>query len=222
MAQISLNEIVSALSDTVGQPFNIPLQEKLKVIVNYKRANYTQQSLEKHPEQRKFFQQSFTTELERIAKGDCEMPSVTCDVLRSKCEIPFPIRSSYSLFDFVGTPDWTVSFGEIKPEFNSLRSFNRFTKDLPKWSYINKKLYVFNDLTLKQIAVRTVFADPSSINSCCSTGTCYSDDAPYQIAPDLLNAIMRDILQVELRNQFPQPGVVEVPEIKDANNPVTI
>lgn len=221
MAGITLNEIVATLTDTVGQPFNVPLQEKLKVIVNYKRATYTQQSLEKHPDQRKFFQQTFTTELEKIAKGDCEIPSVTCDLLRSKCEIPFPIRSSWGLFDFVGTPDWTVPYGETRPEFNNLRQFNKYTGDLPKWAYINKKLYIFNNLNLKLIAVRGVFADPYGVNGCCTSGRCYTDDDVYPIAPDLINAIMRDILQVELRTPFLEPGVVGVPEIKDSTRPTT-
>lgn len=221
MAEISLNEIISVLSDTVGQPFNVPLQEKLKVIINYKRANYLQQSLEKHPEQRRFFQQTFTTDLEKIAPGDCEIPNITCDILRTNCEIPFPIRSSWSMFDYVGTPDWMNSYGEVKPEFNNLRKFNRYTADLTKWAYINKKIYVFNNLKLKKLSVRSVFSDPYAVNQCCSTENCFDDNSPFPIPPDLLNAIIRDILQVELKMQFPEASAIPVPMVKDTDRPIT-
>lgn len=224
MAQPSLNEIIGLLSDRVGQPFNTPLQEQLKVIVNYKRANYTQQFLEQHPEQRRFFWQSFVTDLERIPKGDCdEIPGLNCDILRSKCKIPQPMRSSVALFDFVGSADWTVGYGNTAPEFNQFNKHNKYTSGKPKWVYMNDYLYIFNDLTIKKLAVRGVFADPYSVNSCCGAGSkpCITDDTPYPVAQDILNSIIRDILNVELRNNFPQPGVVGVPETKDANTPVT-
>lgn len=225
MAQPSLNEIISLLADRVGQPFNVPLQEQLKVIVGYKRANYTQQFLEQHPDQRRFFWQSFTVDLERIPKGDCdELPALSCDVLRSKCKIPMPMRSSTTLFDFVGTPDWSHAFGFANPEFLKIFGHNRYTKNATKVMYVNEYMYVFNDLSLKKLAVRGVFADPYSVNSCCSVGStpCITDDSPYPMAQDILNAVIRDVLNVELRNMFPQPGVVTVPEVKDSPNPPTV
>jgi hypothetical protein len=219
MAEISLAQIVSLISDTVGQPFNIPLQEKLKVIVAYKRANYLQQSLEKHPEQRKFFQQSFTTKLTQVAAGDCVIPNVTCPILKSVCSIPYPLRSSWSMFDYVGTPDWTTAWGEIVPEFNNLRSYNRYTKDLTKWCFINGDLYVFNNLRLKMIGIRGIFSDPYAINTCCSTGNCFTDDTPFPMPADLINAMIRDILNTELKVQYPQLAAVDVPEEKKVTRP---
>lgn len=217
MAALSLNDIVSVLASRSGQKFSGPLLDELKAIVNYKRANYTQQFLEKHPDQRRFFQQSFTIDLEKIPPGDCEIPKVTCDLLRSTCKIPVPVRSSYTLFDFVGTSDWTVSYGETRPEFNNFNSFNKYTSRKPKWAFINDRIYLFNDLAIKKLGVRGVFPEPASVNSCC-TGTnpkCYSDDERYPIAEDILNSIIRDILNVEFRRIFPQPGVVSVAETKD-------
>jgi hypothetical protein len=206
---LSLYNIASSLASRVGQPTNAALIEELKFIFTYKQINYKQQFLEKHPEQRKFFFQSFTTDLEPIPKGDCELPITGCEVLRSKCKIPMPIRSSYSMFDFVGTPDWLHAFTESSPEFLEFYKHNKYTSKDAKWFYMNERLYVFNNLNLKKIAVRAVFTDPSTVNSCCSAGTtCFDESKPYPMSQDLLNVIMRDILNVELRNQFPQPGVV--------------
>jgi hypothetical protein len=191
------------------------------LIIQYKKINYTQQFLEKHPDQRKFFLQSFTTDLEKIPKGDCDLPITGCDVLRTKCEIPEPIRSSYAMFDFVGTPDWMFGFGELNPEFLQFNQHSVYTSKNKKWFYWNKKIYIFNDLSLKKLAVRTVFADPFAVNGCCSdsTTTCFSGDDVYPVSQDLLNAIIRDILNVELRQLFPQPGITSVDATDDTVMP---
>ena len=219
MALPSLNEIVGILSDRVGQPFNVPLQDELKVIVGYKRVNFMQQALEKNPDQRRFFQQSFVTDMEKIAKGDCdEIPGLSCDILSSKCKIPDPLRATYALFDFVGASDWSVAWGEAKPEFNNyFRKYNPYTKNHIKWFFQNGYLYLFNDLSAKKAAIRGVFADPFSVNPCCGAGypPCMADDKPYPVSADLLNYIIKDILATELRAMFPQPGIIPVPESKD-------
>ena len=90
--KISLNELVDLLADRVGQPFNIPLQEELKVILNYKRADWLQKVIDKHPEQRKYFLKDFSAELERVDKAECPV-EVDCTVLRTVEEIPLPIRT---------------------------------------------------------------------------------------------------------------------------------
>jgi len=221
----TLNQIASLLAARVGQPFNVPLQEQIKVMVNYKRINYTQQFLTTHPEQRKFFQQSFTVDLEKVSKGDCKnIPELECsEILKSACKIPAPIRSSTTLFDFVGASDWAVGFGEITPEFNTYTKYNKYTSGLPKWVYMNEYLYIFNTLELKKVSIRGVFNNPFDVNSCCPTksNSCFNDDSPYPVSEDILNAIMRDVLNIELRNMFPQPGIVNVPENKDTDLPVT-
>src|SRR5688572_9378861 len=144
---LSLVNIASSLAARAGQPTNSALIEELKFIFTYKQINYKQQFLEKHPEQRRFFQQSFTTELETIPKGDCDFPmTIGCDILRSKCKIPTPIRSSYSMFDFVGTPDWSHSFSEASPETLEYLKHSKYTGKEPRWFFMNDRLYVFNNL----------------------------------------------------------------------------
>ena len=221
---LSLNNIASSLASRAGQPHNSALIEELKFIFTYKQVNYKQQFLEKHPEQRSLFLQSFVTDLEKIPKGDCEIPITGCDILRSTCKIPAPVRSSFSMFDFIGSADWTKAYTEGFPEFLEYNKHNKFTPKTTKWFYMNERLYVLNNLQLKQIAVRSVFNDPSSVNSCCSAGTtpCFDENKAYPMAHDLINAIMRDILNVELRNMFPQGAVVSVDKEEEASQPLPL
>jgi len=200
------------------------LIEELKFIFNYKQINYKQQFLEKHPQQRKFFLQSFVTDLEAIPKGDCEIPLTSCEILRSTCKIPAPLRSSYSMFDFIGTPDWMHAFAETNPEFLEYTKHNKYTPKTTKWFYMNDRLYILNNLQLKKLAVRSVFTDPASVVSCCAAGSaaCFNEDAAYPMSQDLINAIMRDILNVELRNMFPQAGIVSMDKEEESPQPVPL
>lgn len=217
MATPSLNELISVLSDRVGQPFNVSLQEELKVILNYKRENYTQQFLERHPEQRGFFQQSVEIPLTLVDMPECDDPK-DCKALRTKCEVPSPVRVSQVTFDFVGSPDFREGYGEMAPEFIKYNLYSKFTSKRPKWFYGDGHIWIYNTRALKRIGVRGVFRNPEDVNKCLCDPTdvvCYNDDAPWPVAGDLINAIMRDVLNVELRNMFPQPGIVKVDERED-------
>ena len=218
---LSLNQIVGILSDRVGQPFNTALIEELKVIVNYKRANYMKQLLEKNPEQRKFFVQEFSVELEKADQSLCPSDPIGCFFLSSKLDVPTPIRGNTTLFDYVGTIDRLTPFTYFTPEYLEFNKFNRYTAIRPKYYYANNKLYILNNTNLIEIAVRGIFSDPRALEGLtCKDATgntvCYTDDDPYPAPEDIIQAIIRDILQVELRNQFPESEETRVdePEVK--------
>lgn len=210
---ITLNEMVSILSDRVGKPFNVPLQEELKTIITYKRINYMQQLLEKHPDQRRFFNQQFTVPLEKVS-ADAPVCGITtskeCPIMKTKCEVPQPIRGSYTLFDYVGEGDFSKSYGYAQPEFIDIMKYNTYTSKHPRWFFVDKHIYVYKNLTTKFVGIRGVFEDPFQINNCCDGKQCFTDDTAFPAPQDIINAIMRDILNVELRNQFPNFGEVLV------------
>ena len=209
--ELSLNKIVSILSDRVGQPFNLNLQEELKDIVTYKSADYTRQFLDRNPLERRQFLVPFTIEMEETTKLDCDV-ELECPWFISTCELPQPIRSKSIIWDFVGAADYSVSYGYLEPEFISFHRSSRYTKNKPKWFWQGNKLIVTNIENLKHLGVRGILGDPRALNPCaCTVGsqTCFDDDSPFPMADDILNSIIRDILNVELRNIFPEPAIVE-------------
>ena len=214
----SILQIVGSLSARVGKPFDVDLQEELVHIIGYKRANYTQQFIEKHPSQRKLFLQKLTIELEKAPKDDCE-PVEGCKIMRTKCTVPIPIRNSSVIFDFVGDSNFMNGYGYQEPDFIQGISYNRFTGRKPKWYYMNNRIYIYNTTTIDRIGVRGVFQNPSDVNACaCDDKDCLKDTDEYPIALDLLNSIVRDTLQVELnRPMLPEEEVEQdkKEEIKD-------
>ena len=113
--KISLNEIVQLLADRVGQPFSVPLQEELKVIVNYKRAEWMSKLIRANPEHRKLFLKDFSVELESVDKAECPV-NVDCSVLRTKVKIPTPLRTAEYIFDYVGDPDKFDGYKYMTPD----------------------------------------------------------------------------------------------------------
>lgn len=209
--KVSLNELVSVLASRVGQPFDTALQEEMKVVLNYKRADYFKKLINQNPFQRRFFLKSFSAELTPVDKADCPV-EVDCEVLRTVLPIPNPVRTNSTLFDYVGDPDKTDSYGYATPEQDNLfRKYNKYTKDKSKYFYVNGYVYIFGDLDLEYVGIRGVFDDPKQLEPFkCDGDACYSDDDQYDIPEDLINAMIADTLKVELRQQFPDNTQVEV------------
>lgn len=210
----SLNQIISILSERVGQPFNTALQDELKVIVNYKVANYFKQLLEKNPAQRKFFTKEIVVNLDKVDQSICPIDTIDCYFLKSIQKVPTPIRGNYALFDYVGTLDKQTAFGHSTPEYLYFIKYNKYTANLSRYYYSDQYIYILNDLNTPKIMVRGIWSDPRALQGflCADGSTCYTDDDNYPIPKDILQAIIRDTLSVELRNIFPEQNEVKVDE----------
>lgn len=212
--KVSLNEIVGMLADRVSQPFNIPLQEELKLIVNYKRAQFIQQIAEKRPEQRKFFLKYISDELIRVEDEECPFPVNDCKVLRTERKIPMPIRSSYALFEYVGDDDRTDGYTYAQPDQLRWLKHSKYTGDRPKYFYADGYVYIYNEETLETITIGGVWSDQKQLHEFkCGDELCYTDDDQYDIPDDILNTMIQDILKNELRLLLaPEEGEVTVTE----------
>ena len=91
------------------------------------------------------------------------------------------------------------------------------TKGLRK----KRKRLVMNEEEMKYLGVRGILADPRLVENCaCNTDedadqVCFDDDSPFPASDDIINSIMRDTFNVELRNIFPEPAVVNVDKVED-------
>lgn len=198
------------LADRVGQPFNVPLIKELKVILNYKRADYFQQILDKHPEQRKYFLKDFTVELEETDKAECITSG--CTIRKSILKVPLPVRTKDTLFDYVGDADKQSSYRYMTPDQSLLSSSTaRYTATRPSYYYANGYIYIYNDDDIEYINVRGVFSDPSQLSSFkCGTTPCYTDNDSFEMPEDIVNTMVQDVLKNELRNLMHELGEVEV------------
>jgi hypothetical protein len=218
--QVSLNDLVQLLAARVGEPWNADLQEQMKVVLNYKRAQFFKRLLDQHPEQRRYFFKDFNAELAKADKSECPI-EVDCYVMKTVMEIPLPLRTDL-LFDFVGSSDKTQAYGYATPDqIAQYIKYNKYTSTTPKYFYTNNRIYIFNDQNIKNITIRGIYPDPRQLHEFQCNGTvCYTDNDQYDIPYDLINDMIRDTLQTELRNEFPQSlkEPKEDTKLNDENN----
>lgn len=197
--KVSLNKLVMMLADRVGQPFSVVLQRQLKVILNYKRADYFQKILDKHPEQRKYFLKSFTAPLQDASKAECPI-TTTCKVKRTVLSIPRPVRTDLTLFDYVGDAEKDDSYRLVTPDQLKYIAKSRYTGKKAVYYYENGYIYIYNDTLIEDINVRGVFSDPRELSPFkCANQPCYTDDDQYDIPEDIINTIIQDTIKNELR-----------------------
>lgn len=199
--KVSLNQLVQLTSSLAGQPFSVPVQEQLKVIWNYKRADWLQKIVDKHPEQRKFFLKTITNSLIDIDEADCPV-EIGCTIKRTSKKIPKPLRTTETLFDYVGDPDKFDGYTYTTPEqlYYILKYGSKYTKDRPKYFYSNDYIYVYNEDSLENLGIRGIWPDQRQLNEFkCNGVPCYTDNDQYDIPDDIINVMMQDILKNELK-----------------------
>ena len=211
---VSLNELVSMVSDRVGQPFNVALQEELKIIINYKLADFFRKAVNNDASQRKYFQRGFVVQFKKLRDTDCPGLLSGCDVLISTKKVPEPLRTKERLFDFVGSKDSKTAYSYSTPEQIETLKYNRYTGKVTRYFYMNGYLYLLNNVIPREGFVRGLFLDPRSLKDFkCPDGTaCYTDDDQFEAPDDLINSIITDIYRVELRQLVPEKEEVTIDE----------
>lgn len=200
--RISLTQMVELLADMAGRPFDVPLQEELKVIFNYKRADWMQKVIEKYPAQRRMFMRYITDELVDVDRAECPAPSTGCTVRRTTNQIPIPLRTSYTFFDYVGDTDKLDGYTYVTPDqlLYMVNYGSKYTKDRPKYFYANGYVYIYNDNFIDNITIGGIWPDQRQLNTFkCDDQPCYTDDDQYDIPDDILNLMVQDTLKNELR-----------------------
>lgn len=198
--QVSLNDLVSILASRAGQPFNIPLQEEMKVVLRYKRADFFKKLITQHPEQRKLFTKSILVELEAVDAGECDLET-DCIVMKSVNVIPRPLRTDGNPFDFVGSVDKKEPIGYATPaEYDLFNKYNRYTSAKLKYFFKNNYLYIMGNEDQEYAVIMDMWPDPADLHDfTCDGVPCYTDNDNFDIPEDLINSIINDTLRNELR-----------------------
>lgn len=209
--------MVELLADMAGKPFDTALQEELKVIFNYKRADWMNKIIDKHPEQRRYFMKYITDPLVDVDRAECPAPSTGCTVRRTTNKIPLPLRSSYTLFDYVGDTDKLDGYTYTTPDqlLWMVKYGSKYTKDRPKYHYANGYVYVYNEDYMEDLTIGGIWPDQRQLNPFkCADQPCYTDDDQYEIADDIINTMIQDVLKNELR-LLVSPDKTEIPLTED-------
>lgn len=205
----SLNGIAEHIAYELKDPLNFVLREHIKFSIKYWRAVLIRRDVTRNGLSDEFLQR-FYFDLVPVDKADACNFNLDCQILRSKFEIPKPIRLNNDiLFKFVGSVDgkaWTYTEYEEIPYV----AYNKYTSKQIRYTWVNRYFYIFGNNKLKKGAVQAPFADPSIINTSCDTSTCYTDDLDFPIAEDMLQQIIQGILSTEYKIMNQKDNEVEL------------
>lgn len=214
--QISLNEISELLAERTGRQFDIAFREEVKVMVNYWRARLIVDSLNSRPQDRQFF--SKWIDMPLIKTNTSDFPGFpNCNILKTVCPIPSPVRANSMMFDFIGKLDKASVIPLSTPYLIKPLAFSKYTGNIPRAAYINDHIYVFGTLNLPGIAVNMIPEDIGGFLNCCKdcNSICEDDNSAYGVSMDLKQRIVQAILGTELKGQVPQ--AIEAQEVPISN-----
>lgn len=217
--KISLNELVDMLADRTGNTFSVPIQEELKVILNYKREDWIQKVVDAHPEQRKNFLKGIVIPLEEVTQSTLD-GGLDITVLKTTVPVPQPVRTQYALFDYVGAapgdfgaPPTETGFSYTAPDQLAimLNYGSKYTATKGKYAYINGFVYVYNQDDIVDLYVLGLWPDQRQLDVFkAADQPCYTDDDQYDVPGDVINLMMQDVIKNELR-------LLTSPEIGDVD-----
>lgn len=194
-------EIVDILAERSGRSLDFAFKLEIKAILDAYRARYMKNTLERNPQDRRFFQTTFVVPLTKTGcdKGECVLVSEP---------IPAPLRSNV-IFDYVGSPLFDKAFNYTLSEAVAFHKHAKYTGKKEKWSYVNSRLYIYNNPLLEEVGVKGVFektdfSDYPYIKGCNIFGEFCEDneDMEYPMPQDLIQPIITEILKSELSIQI--------------------
>lgn len=160
------------------------------------RARLIRNSLERSPNDAKFFHQDIYVPMERVSPLPSCVTAPICPVMQSVSVIPTPVRFGTSLFDFVGSVDGSVAFKEAGIGMDDFMKAGKYSKSLTLFKYTLKKIQVDHP-NIPYIRVRAIFNSPQDVMifNCASNGDCDYWNMEYPVTGDVLQMIVQAILQ---------------------------
>lgn len=231
----TLKSIAEEIAHDMGMPYNHTMIEKLKQKIVSARAMILKRSANKRsiPD---FFYQGICDELECKPIIECCHVSERASkhlpkALRTKQEIPKPLRISYNPFNQVSPIDITgtyatafANFQYVEPQRIEFLASGKFFNAVTYYTYINDRVIILNypNNSLKFIYIKGLFEDPSklkAINDCKSGKPCFDDDEEEFPIPSDLIYDMKSVIYKELNIQRPFDDEEITIDANNKNNP---
>lgn len=204
---MSLNAIAQSYVDSVGQPYDFGLKERVKFSIKYWRATLIRRSFERQPRDTKLLQ-FFFVPLEMVDITDnCDI--VTGCNIKVARNIPRPISlKDTQPFSFLGDVKGSESFLHSSLTEIKTSACNRFNSFVTRYRFINGNAYIYGKKLSKNIRVEGYFEDPiQAANLCSSSLSCVSDDDVFLIDASMIETILRGLRSGELDIKSPNPEV---------------
>ena len=229
----SLNQIVSELVHSVGQPNNFALRENVKAAIVHTRNELIRHSMTQHGYVDSVLQQRYKVSLVSVGDGDIDYPEdfpECCKnyVKRTKQKVLRPVRFTNNLpFTRVSNVGYkfNVEIPYIKETSARFRMWLPGMRGCVCYDYINDYIYIFPTEQLPaspienidSIIIESVFEHPTEVKIKSGEGAEYNflnDDDEWFIPEDMIEQLKDIIIKRNLINNHREtdeiPNVIKV------------
>lgn len=202
---LTLNNIAQSYLDSVGQPYDYGLKERIKFSIKYWRATLLRREFERQPRDTKFLQFFYMPLVTIDSADNCDIVT-NCDIKVAR-NIPKPISTKSEPFSFVGDIYGKVTYLHSSLSEIQTASCTRFNNFIPRYRYINGNIYVYSKTLAKNLRIEGYFEDPAAAANLCSNNTCVTDNEIFPIGAHMLETILRGLRSGEMDIKSVDPEV---------------
>lgn len=219
----SINQIISEIAHSVGEPNNYALKENIKSAVIHTRNELIRHGFENHGYIDRNLNYRYTVSLIDINDGDIPDLPVNLNLIRkikrTKQKVPRPVRLTNNLpFQRVSSVGYynNIDFPFIKETSARFRKAVPGLCGIPSYDYINDYIYLFptdnpgfnNNFEIKKIVIEAPFEHPTEVSILAGENESFEVDVyddEWFIPEDMIGQIKdiitkRDLLQIPREN----------------------
>lgn len=193
----TLNKLAYQVASSFDRDSDFLFIERIKDLIINTRNLFVHRETDKYGVNERYIQ-PYVAELTLVnASMDSTIDS-RYELLRTTNKIPSPIRYQSDVpFVFVGSLDRMIGFRNIKPYIMKSSRSLRLIGSAICYFYSNGYIYIWNNTKLESILVEAIYEDLDvTQNITDTTGLCYKDDMEFPLAGDMLNNVIKEVINI--------------------------
>lgn len=193
----TLNKLAYQVASSFDRDSDFLFIERIKDLIIQTRNQFVHREIDKYGVNEKYVQPYIAELILVNASMDSNIDS-RYTLLRTTNKIPSPIRYQTDVpFVFVGSLDRMIGFRNIKPYIMKSSRSLRLIGNAICYFYSNGYIYIWNNTKLESILVEAIYEelDVTQDNND-STGLCYKDDMEFPLAGDMLNDVIKEVINI--------------------------
>jgi len=154
------NEITTLLAMNLGKELDVPFKKAMYERVKYWRATLIRQTLQAHPRESHYFQQSIYLPLVKTNTLEPLDPRLSAWAAVTSIEVPLPIRIADFIFSYIGGVDGKSPWQYANIGTSAYLTAGSYAGKFPTINYINRRIAVTPWPDLEYVMVSGIFNSP--------------------------------------------------------------
>lgn len=215
---MTLNEATTLLALQLGKELDTPFKLSLAERIQVWRSRLIKNSLDKNPQERKFFRQIIFVAMEPSTDSACCASFPGCPVAQTVLNIPAPLRANGILFDYVGGINGMNPFQESTGGFLAYMAEGKYSQNITRYTWASPRIAVFGNPNLPVVRIEGIFDDPEAAAKLnCTMGNqadCDFWNKEYPVTGDIMQLIIQSIISIDYQAAV-RPQEKDIPVAKE-------